>query len=170
MTIEGRMLRNTEMKLRNAYDISRVAEFSWNKLGAMKRQKATPIDKAATKNQIRCFQCTEFGQIAPNCLNPIPGRGSLNIPFRGIGLKSPNLLKRINNNAYIVVVMATCTGLPQWRQLHSRSFPQQTQSWSKRFLENKHNLSIFLSLIFAYLMWELIDCPNYCPKLVILAI
>ena len=31
-------------------------------------------------------------------------------------------------------------------------------------------LSIFLSLIFVYQLWKVINCPNCCPKLVILAI
>ena len=67
-TVQGRMLRNTELKLKDACDICRAAESSQNQLTEMRRQDAaTPVSEVGTKNQVKCFQCNEFGHISTNC-------------------------------------------------------------------------------------------------------
>ena len=66
-TVQGRMLRNTELKLKDACDICRAAESSQNQLTEMRRQDAaTPVSEVETKNQVKCFQCNEFGHISTN--------------------------------------------------------------------------------------------------------
>ena len=67
-TVQGRMLRNTELKLKDACDICRAAESSQNQLTEMRRQDAaTPVNEVETKGQVQCYECNGFGHIATNC-------------------------------------------------------------------------------------------------------
>ena len=66
-TVQGRMLRNTELKLKDACDICRAAESSQNQLDEMRKRETpvTPVNEVDSK--VQCFKCKEFGHIASNC-------------------------------------------------------------------------------------------------------
>ena len=62
------MLRNTELKLKDACDICCAAESSQYQLSEMRIQDtATPVSKVRTKNQVKCFQYNEFRHIPTKC-------------------------------------------------------------------------------------------------------
>ena len=65
--VQGRMLRNNDLKLKDACDICRAAESSQNQLNEMRKQETTPVNEMGTQGQIKCFQCNGFGHIATNC-------------------------------------------------------------------------------------------------------
>ena len=70
--VQERMLRNSDLKLKDAVDICRAAESSQKQLADIRKTDSVPIsavasNQGARRNQLKCFTCEKPGHMARDC-------------------------------------------------------------------------------------------------------